>query len=145
MVQPAQSYANHRRWFPLFHYFALPVLSIHVVVTTTGLLRQPSLETAWSVVVALALLGGILANRVSALIVQSRVVRLETTLRLMRVLPAELRPRVSELRLGHLVALRFAPDEELPALVERCLNGELRSVDEVKRAIRRWQPDHVRA
>lgn len=145
MVQPAQSYANHRRWFPLFHYFALPILTIHVVVTTTGLLRQPSLETAWSVVVALALLGGILANRVSALIVQSRVVRLETTLRLMRVLPAELRPRVSELRLGHLVALRFAPDEELPGLVERCLNGELRSVDEVKRAIRRWQPDHVRA
>jgi hypothetical protein len=145
MVQPAQSYANHRRWFPLFHYFALPILTIHVVVTTTGLLRQPSLETAWSVVVALALLGGILANRVSALIVQSRVVRLETTLRLMRVLPAELRPRVSELRLGHLVALRFAPDEELTTLVERCLNGELRSVDEVKRAIRRWQPDHVRA
>ena len=145
MVQPAQSYANHRRWFPLFHYFALPILTIHVVVTTTGLLRQPSLETAWSVVVALALLGGILANRVSALIVQSRVVRLETTLRLMRVLPAELRPRVPELRLGHLVALRFAPDEELPALVERCLSGELRSVDEVKRAIRNWQPDHVRA
>ena len=145
MVQPAQSYANHRRWFPLFHYFALPILTIHVVVTTTGLLRQPSLETAWSVVVALALLGGILANRVSALIVQSRVVRLETTLRLMRVLPAELRLRVSELRLGHLVALRFAPDEELPALVERCLSGELRSVDEVKRAIRCWQPDHVRA
>ena len=40
MVQPAQSYANHRRWFPLFHYFALPILTVHVVVTTTGLLRQ---------------------------------------------------------------------------------------------------------
>ena len=145
MVQPAQSYANHRRWFPLFHYFALPILAVHVVVTTTGLLRHPSLETAWGVVVALALLGGILANRVSALIVQSRVVRLETTLRLMRVLPAELRARVPELRLGHLVALRFASDEELPALVARCLDGELRNVDEVKRAIRVWQPDHLRA
>lgn len=145
ILQPAQSYANHRRWFPLFHYFALPILSIHVVVTTTGLLRRPSFEAAWSVVVALALLGGILANRISALIVQSRVVRLETTLRLMRVLSAELRARVCELRLGHLIALRFAPDEELQSLVERCLSGELRSADEVKRAIRVWQPDHVRA
>jgi hypothetical protein len=145
MVQPAQSYANHRRYFPLYHYFALPVLAVHVVVTTAGLLRHPSLATAWSVVVALALLGGILAVRTSTLIVQNRVIRLETTLRLARVLPPELRARIPELRLGHLVALRFAPDDELPFLVERCLSGELRSTDEVKRAIRVWQADFVRA
>ena len=145
MARTAQSYANHRRYFPLFHYFALPILSVHVVVTTTGLLRDPSLEAAWSVLVALALLGGIVANRASTLIVQSRVIRLETTLRLTRVLPAGLRARITELRLGHLVALRFASDEELPCLVERCLSGELRSVDDVKRAITAWQPDYVRA
>lgn len=145
MARTAQSYANHRRYFPLFHYFALPVLAVHVVVTTTGLLRDPSLEAAWSVLVALALLGGIVANRASTLIVQSRVIRLETTLRLTRVLPAGLRARITELRLGHLVALRFASDEELPCLVERCLSGELRSVDDVKRAITAWQPDYVRA
>ncbi|HEX6058778.1 MAG TPA: DUF6526 family protein [Gemmatimonadaceae bacterium] len=145
MARTAQSYANHRRYFPLFHYFALPILSVHVVVTTTGLLRHPSLEAAWSVLVALALLGGIVANRASALIVQSRVIRLETTLRLTRVLPAGLRARITELRLGQLVALRFASDEELPCLVERCLSGELRSVEDVKRAITAWQPDYVRA
>jgi hypothetical protein len=145
MARTAQSYANHRRYFPLFHYFALPILAVHVVVTTTGLLRDPSLEAAWSVLVALALLGGIVANRASTLIVQSRVIRLETTLRLTRVLPAGLRARITELRLGHLVALRFASDEELPCLVERCLSGELRSVDDVKRAITAWQPDYVRA
>jgi hypothetical protein len=61
------------------------------------------------------------------------------------VLPAGLRARITELRLGHLVALRFASDEELPCLVERCLSGELRSVDDVKRAITAWQPDYVRA
>ena len=145
MAQPAQRYANHRRYFPLFHYFALPVLVVHVVVTTAWLLRAPSYEAAWGVVVALALLAGIVANRASALIVQSRVIRLETTLRLVRVLPPELRARIGELRLGHLVALRFASDEELPALVERCLAGELRTADEVKRAIRNWQADFVRA
>jgi hypothetical protein len=145
MVQPAQRYANHRRYFPLYHYFALPVLAVHVVVTTSGLIRHPSAETAWSVVVALALLGGILAVRTSTLIVQNRVIRLETTLRLTRVLPPELRARIPELRLGHLVALRFAPDDELPSLVERCLSGELRSPDDVKRAVRDWQADFVRA
>ena len=145
MGQTVQSYSNHRRYYPLYHYFALPVLVVHVVVTTTGLLRHPSLDAAWSVVVALALLGGLLACRGSTLIVQNRVIRLETTLRLMRVLPPELRARIPELRLGHLIALRFAPDEELPRLVERCLAGELKSPDEVKRAIRSWQADFVRA
>ena len=145
MAQPAQSYANHRRYFPLYHYVALPVLVLHVVVTTSWLIRDPSMEAAWSVVVAVALLAGILANRASTLIVQNRVIRLETTLRLMRVLPPETRVRIAELRLGHLVALRFASDEELPRLVEQCLRGELRSPDEVKRAIRSWQADFVRA
>jgi hypothetical protein len=141
----AQSYANHRRYFPLFHYVALPILAVHVVVTTAGLLRHPSLETAWGVAVSLALLAGIIASRVSTLIVQSRVIRLETTLRLMRVLPAETRCRVGELRLGQLIALRFAGDDELPGLVDQCLAGELRSAEEVKKAIRSWQPDYIRA
>ena len=145
MAQPAQSYANHRRYFPLYHYFALPILALNVVVTTTLLIRDPSLQTAWSVVVALALLGAILASRTSTLIVQNRVIRLETTLRLARVLPPELRARIPEMRLGHLVALRFAPDDELPRLVEQCLSGELRSADDVKKAIRVWQADFVRA
>ena len=66
-------------------------------------------------------------------------------LRLAAVLPPELCSRIPELRLRHLVGLRFAGDAELPALVQRCLAGELRTADQVKREIREWRADFVRA
>jgi hypothetical protein len=61
------------------------------------------------------------------------------------MLPPELRTRISELRLRQLIGLRFAGDTELPSLVERCLRGELATADAVKREIREWRSDYVRA
>lgn len=44
--------------------------------------------------------------------------------------------QIPQLRLRQLIALRFAGDDELAWLVERCLHGELETADAVKRAIR---------
>jgi hypothetical protein len=66
-------------------------------------------------------------------------------LRLAAVLPAELRARIPELQIKQLVGLRYAGDDELAGLVERCLRGELITADAVKRAVRHWRPDYVRA
>ncbi len=44
-----------------------------------------------------------------------------------------------------MIALRFAPDDELPELVDRVLKGELNTGKEIKLAIRNWRGDHVRA
>ena len=57
----------------------------------------------------------------------------------------ELRSRIPELHLRHLIGLRFAGDTELPVLVERCLRGELNTTDAVKREVREWRPDFLRA
>jgi len=145
MTATTQSYANHRRVFPLYHLFALPVLLAHVVVTIVGAMREPTLWTVWMVVVALGLAAAAVANRASALIVQNRVIGLEMRLRLATVLPVELCQRIPELDLKQLVGLRYAGDAELPGLVERCLRGELPTADAVKRAVRQWRPDYVRA
>ena len=145
MTATTQSYANHRRVFPLYHLFALPVLLAHVVVTLVGAVREPTLWTVWMVVVALGLAAAAVANRASALIVQNRVIGLEMRLRLATVLPVELCQRIPELDLKQLVGLRYAGDAELPGLVERCLRGELPTADAVKRAVRQWRPDYVRA
>jgi hypothetical protein len=145
MTATTQSYSNHRRVFPLYHLFALPVLLAHVGVTLVGALRQPSAWTFWMVVVALGLVAAVVANRASTLIVQNRVIGLEMRLRLATVLPVELCQRIPELDIKQLIGLRYAGDVELPGLVERCLRGELPTADAVKRAVQHWRPDYVRA
>jgi hypothetical protein len=145
MSRPAQSYADHRRLFPLFHYVALPILLANVAVAVAHAIRRPSPWNVWLVVVSIGRVAGLVASRASTLIVQSRLIGLEMRLRLAISLPPELRARIPELQLRHLIGLRFAGDAELPGLVERCLRGELPTTDAVKRAVREWRPDFVRA
>ena len=97
------------------------------------------------VVVSFGLVAGLVASRASTLVVQSRLIALEMRLRLAATLPPEMRGRISELRLKQLVGLRFAGDAELPLLMQRCLDGELTTADAVKREIRDWRPDFLRA
>lgn len=145
MSPTPQSYANHRRFFPIFHYFAIPILLVNVVVSVIHAIRQPSAFTAWLVVLSLGLVAGILSGRASALIVQNRLIALEMRLRLAASLAPDLRTRIPELHLRHLIGLRFAGDAELPGLVERCLRGELTTTDAVKRAVQDWRVDTIRA
>ena len=142
---PVQSYATHRRLFPLFHYVALPILLANIAIAVGHAIRRPTMWNAWLVVVSFGLVAGLVASRASALYVQNRIIALEMRLRLAATLPPELRGRIAELRLKHLIGLRFAGDAELPGLVERCLRGELATADAIKREIRDWRPDHARA
>jgi hypothetical protein len=47
------------------------------------------------------------------------------------------------LTVPQIVALRFASDEEFPALVDRAVKEQLRS-KEIKSAIKNWRADHYR-
>jgi hypothetical protein len=142
---PSQTYANHRRFFPLFHFFALPIIVLNVAVLFVQLLRRPTLGETWPLIFAIGVAAGFLACRASIVTVQDRLIGLEMRLRLAAVLPPDLIRRIPELRIRQLVGLRFAGDAELPQLVERCLAGELKTADQVKREIREWRPDFVRA
>jgi hypothetical protein len=140
-----QTYANHTRWFPLYHFVVVPLLLVNLGVAVTALIRGPSPATAWQTVLAAVLILLGVSARMMALTVQNRLVRLEERLRLRDVLPAELRSAVADLRTRHLIALRFAADEEVPDLVRRIRAGELDRLDDIKRAIRTWRPDRMRA
>jgi hypothetical protein len=143
--QPMQTYATHRRYFPLYHFFVLPIAALNVVITAADLVRRPSLRDVLAFLIALCLLAGFLAARTMTLVVQNRLIGLEMRLRLAAVLEPDLARRIPELRLRHLIALRFASDAEVPDLVRRCLAGEFASGEDVKREIRQWRPDFVRA
>ena len=144
MSQPKpQTYANHPRIDPAFHYFLLPVLLITWIATLVHLARHPHLGSAWLVVLAFALILVALKSRMYALTAQDRVIGLEERMRLSTLLPEPLRARIGELTERQLIGLRFASDAEIPALVARALSEKL-TQKQIKQAIQNWRPDHFR-
>ena len=114
-----QSFANHTRLDPPFHFFVLPVFAITVIIAIVHLVRHPSLHAAWLVVFLLAATTAVVKARTYALKVQDRVIRLEERLRLAILVDKPLRARIVEFTESQLVGLRFASDAELPALAAR--------------------------
>lgn len=144
MADTTQTYGSHRRYIPAYHFFALPVLLLNIVVTAVQFARDPRAMTAWQVVVALAIFLAITLLRFMPLRAQDRIIRLEERTRLERLLPSDLRGRMGDLTSNQLIALRFAPDDEVPELTRRALSGELRTQRDIKRAIQNWRADHLR-
>lgn len=144
MADKTQTLATHRRFIPAFHFFALPVLLINVFVVAYYFWRDSSFVNGWAVLVAIALAVGISWSRFMPLRAQDRIIRLEERTRLERLLPADLRGRIGELTERQLIAIRFAPDAEVPDLTRRTLSGELQSPADIKRAIQNWRADHFR-
>ena len=143
MSDQPQSYANHARFQPIFHFVLLPVLLINFIVSIVWLVRDPGFAAAWDLVMALALVIVAFLARANPQKVQDRVIRLEERLRLYALLPESQRHRIPELTEDQLIALRFAPDDELPALAERALNEKL-TRKQIKGAINSWRPDYFR-
>ncbi len=138
-----QSYSNHGRVDPPFHFFVLPVFGIALIFTIVHLFRHPKLHSALMLVVILAFITVLFKIRLYSLKVQDRVIRLEERLRLSTLLDPSLRPRINEITERQLIALRFASDAELPALAARALNEKLEP-KEIKKSIQHWRPDNWR-
>jgi Family of unknown function (DUF6526) len=138
-----QTFANHVRYDPLFHFLLLPVALISFILAVVQFVRFPGWGHGWLVVVASAAIVAILRFRIYSLRVQDRIIRLEERLRLQSLLPEPLRPRIPEVAEDQLMALRFASDAELPALVQRCLDEKLSRKD-IKKAIVNWRADYLR-
>jgi hypothetical protein len=140
-----QSFSNHAKWFPPFHFFAAPILLANLIWSFFRL--KPSGYSAYSifsVFVAAALLATLFAARIMALRVQDRVIRLEERLRYQRLLPADLQNRIDDFTISQIVSLRFASDAELPALARKVLDEKLNDRKAIKQLIKVWRPDYLR-
>ncbi|MGH9444495.1 MAG: DUF6526 family protein [Terriglobia bacterium] len=140
-----QNFENHARFFPLFHFVVAPIFLLNIVWSIVRVIRHVSFGSIVSLLVAIALLLLALAARRMALTVQDRVIRLEMRLRLQQLLQAELRARIPEFTVDQLISLRFAGDAELPSLAQRVLDEKLTSRKAIKKMVRDWQPDFLRA
>jgi len=140
-----QTFENHARILPAYHFVAFPLFAINVFFTLYRAVTAFSWANlvAFGVAVALVLLFFI--ARVMALTVQDRVIRLEETMRMRALLPADLQPRIGEFTVKQLVALRFASDAELPELARTVLDGGIQDQKAIKKMIRAWRADFQRA
>ena len=140
-----QTYANHARFVPGYHYVASLLVLVNLVFTVVQIFRRPSPTTVVAALAAVALLLVWLYQRVFVLSVQDRVISLEMRLRMEKLLPADVFARFGEFAVGQLVALRFASDAELPALARKVLDEKITDKKQIKMAVKDWRPDYLRA
>jgi hypothetical protein len=141
-----QSYKSHTRWDPLFHFFVMPLLLLNFIFSICEIIhRWPERRAlfGWWIVMSIVLFVLAERSRVNALKAQDRVIRLEERLRLSALLSADDLALSHSLTESQLIGLRFASDEELPALVARALKEDL-TQDQIKKAIVHWRPDYFR-
>ncbi len=139
-----QTYANHVRMHPPFHFFLMPATLVLLILSIINVVRHPDGLESW-ILVLIGIMApvAILLIRINPLKVQDRLIRMEERERCETLLPGPLKSRIAELSEGQLVALRFASDAELPGLAEKALNSKLPGKD-IKKAIVNWRADLFR-
>jgi len=140
-----QTYANHRRFVPLYHgvlFFLLLATLIGSVVNLYQSLgdHQRLYSASLIVVLVICVLMLFFFCRIFALKAQDRAIRAEENLR-----HFVLTGKLLDAKLGvlQIVALRFAPDTEFVALARRAADENM-APDAIKRAIKQWKPDTYR-
>lgn len=141
-----QSFKNHGRFDPLFHFFIAPLCLINVVVVFLWYWhhRYEAVHIGpWAVLMSVVLLLLVTKVRSYALRDQDRIIRLEERLRLASLLSAGELAEVSSLTTRQLIGLRFASDPELPELARRAVRENL-TEKQIKQAIVAWRADNER-
>jgi hypothetical protein len=141
-----QSYANHRRYVPLYHgVLGLLLLAIFVgsLVNLFVSIGEHQGVYSASLITVLTLCGFIQFwySRAFATTVQDRAIRAEENLRHFAMTGKLFDPRLT---MGQIVSLRFAPDGEFLPLAKRAVDEKL-SREDIKKSVNAWRPDQYRA
>ncbi|MFN4974820.1 MAG: DUF6526 family protein [Bacteroidota bacterium] len=139
----SQNFSNHKKYVPGYHYVLLPALLVLLIGSFVNLAHSDGSNFySASLICFLSVILIIIAfyARMFPLGTQNRVIRAEENLR-HYILTGKALP--SGLRMSQIIALRFASDEEFPALVSRAQSENLSSTD-IKKAIQNWRADHYR-
>ncbi len=140
-----QNYNNHRRYVPLYT-FVLTALILGILAGSVWNFYRAYDAHSGRLVAALIFLLAIVCiffyiyARGFALRAQDRAIRAEESLRHFVLTGKSLDNR---LRMGQVIALRFADDAEFVSLAQRAADEDIKA-DDIKKAIQNWKPDHYR-
>lgn len=138
-----QNYSNHTRYHAIFHFIIAPLGLIGLICSIAHLVTGDAHNHYNAALITIAfillfLVGAL--TRTYALKAQDRAIRAEENLRHFILTGKALDHR---LRLGQIIALRFASDEEFPALAAKAAAENMKSKD-IKQAIQNWRADYYR-
>jgi hypothetical protein len=136
-----QNLDNHQHRPTLTFVAALAILGAIACVVMSWL-GWNTIGSAVSCLIVVAVVY-VLTSRSYTTTLQDRIIRMEMLYRTDRILSPAQREAYATLSIPQIVALRFASDAELPALVDRA-GAERLPPREIKRAIKDWQPDFAR-
>ncbi len=138
-----QNFKNHAQMVPGFHYLTFGAIVALIGGSINYFLKAtPENKYLASLIVLTSIIFVFIAwfSRTFALKAQDRAIRAEENLR-HYVLTGKLLP--TNLSVGQIVGLRFAPDAEFPALAEKAATNSM-SGKEIKAAIQNWKADFYR-
>jgi len=134
-----------RYYFP-HHFIFYPILVLLITISIRYSCTYPEKQMEWLfIAILLFLIGGLsfMLRQHYALGNQDRIIRLEMRLRYYQLTNQRFESIEKQLCFKQLAALRFASDEELPALIKRTIEEKLSS-SEIKNSIVKWISDDMR-
>jgi hypothetical protein len=142
MAEQAQSYANHGRIVPMYHYVTLGILQLTFIGACVNLyLSWGDHNRFYSASLLVTLTFGTMLTalfaRTFALRAQDRAIRAEEQLRHYVMTGKLLDPRLT---MQQIIALRFASNEEFLALAQRAADQNMAAKD-IKQAVKSWRAD----
>ena len=140
-----QNFKNHSRYNPLHHFVLTPISFTLLVWTIINFFQDENTvsQKVYFLLISIAIFSLSLISRMYATKNQDRIIRLEMRQRYFEMTGKSFAEKENQLRLGQIIALRFASDEELLNLMEKAITENLKS-KEIKQAIRNWQADNNR-
>jgi hypothetical protein len=138
-----QNYKNHSRLVPGYHivtYLGLIALVIGSFVNLFNSSHDNLYSASLICLASLLLCSVCIYARTFALKAQDRAIRAEENFRHFILTN---RNMDSKLTLEQVIALRFASDEEFPALAQKAANEKL-SAKQIKQQVKHWRGDYHR-
>ena len=129
-----QNYDNHIRLVPSYHYVTLGAVVVLLAGSTYYLItceKDDKLLAGLFLLSIITLLSVLLHSRTFALKAQDRAIRAEENFRYFAITGKRFPHEIST---SQIIALRFASDDELVALVERTVKENLSS-KQIKQAV----------
>ena len=141
-----QNYSNHARYYP-FHHFVITPLTLLFLGWTVNKMdfsnQETISESIYLFIGAFVLFLLPLLARMYALKLQNRIILNEMRNRYFHLAGKTFDEKEKELKLGQIIGLRFASDEELLGLIDRAIAEKLTS-KEIKQQIKNWRGDYIR-